>query len=407
MSERAVRVYRYEVVRFSGDNRKRWWFLCDAVRQMTNLFWREWESYHTQHDSHSIVSAFANDLADYRKKQRAEKPKLELQAVPTELSKRIYRKMADNFPAVHNRVAGLLQQAIRKKMTGKGSDGKWSMWQAILMDRQGRPSATRPQPIPFDSKSAKIVRSENGFDLQIRLTRLPSDKKACLSIEDSCGLKVKHGNGRAVIERVVSGEYKFCGSSLVYDEKNRKWFVNVCYQMPKASTTQGVGVARLFPSRAYPFVLMLNGRTIPLERLAEPTAHVRKTVMTNRWERKRGYQYASSNRKSHGRKRAMSGIEKLSLRWRHFTKSANHEVSKEVVRKCFEAGIGKLIFMQPGGDKAQNRMIATVGKVDGMRDKTAWDYAQLKSMLAYKCQDCGIQFEAKVYGVEGKAVAVA
>lgn len=406
MSDKAVRAHRFEVVGFSGDNRKRWWNLCDAVRQMTNLYWREWEAYHTQHGTPQVMRQFASDLAAYRKKERTEKPSLLVQAVPKQLAQRIYKMTCETFPEVHNRVASLCHQAVRKKMTGKDCEGRWQLWQSILMDRQGRPNARHPQPIPFDSRSAEIIQGEKGFELRIRLTRLPSDKKSCPSIEDSCRLKAR-GNGAAILRRVLSGEYKFCGSSLTYDDGKRKWYANVAYQMPVTEHQAGAGRAVFFPSKAYPFVLMIDGKSMPLERMAGHTEHVRKLVMTNRWSRKTGYKYGSSARKGRGRTRAMLPVEKLSERWRNYVKTANHQVSKEAVDTCFQRGVGELVFMQPLGEKAKGRMIANVGKVENCPDKTAWDFAQLKTMLAYKCQDLGIKFEVKQYGGESSVAAVA
>jgi len=400
-----VKTHRYEIVGWQGDPKEarlRWRAIADQCREIVNVIWQQWEVWHVQQGNDVAVQEFAASLRAYRNKEIADKPKLEVKCMPPELNKLIRKKITERFPGVHSRVRELLLNITAQRMVGKDVEGKWNIWVAVLLNRQGRPNATHDQPIPFDRQNTKPLKRVGekftNYELSINLTRLPGDKKNSPSIEDCVQLKSR-GSGAVIMRRIVDGEYKFCGSSIVYHQGKRKWFALVAYndhvenvENPLLDHTQK---AVLHPTRQSPWALWVGSRWQWFGGRGQYVASARHRLLTQRWSRQESYRHAGSANKGHGMRRALRPIDKLSNAWKDFCKTANHTLTTQVVNYCVEQGIGHLVYLQPCGDKRGTRFLAMTGKVEGREDSTGWDWSQVATMLAYKCKAVGIHLEVK------------
>jgi hypothetical protein len=402
-----VKVMRYEIVGWNGqpsEAKARWSATADKCREMANCIWQEWEAWHVQQGSHAKCLEYAEQLRAYRRKETKEKPKLEVVCMDPELSKHIYRVCADRFPSLHARIQVLLAQLVKKRMQGKDVEGRWNIWLAVLLNRQGRPNCTGDQPIPFDKANSSLAFRDDGtLALDIRVTRLPQDGKSAASIEDQVTLKAK-GSARVIAQRIVKGEWKFCGSSIVYASGKRKWYALVCYDMgeSEAGELNDKLHAVLTPGKESPWIVWHAGRYNWFGGRGRHVEAARRRLLTGRWSRQEGYRYAGSSNKGHGRERAMQGVAKLSRAWKDFTKTCNHQVTRDVIAWCQDRGIGRLVYLQPASDrKRTNRFLATAGKLD-RTDSTAWDWAQVGTMLNYKCKEAGIHLEVRKCDASGR-----
>jgi len=404
-----VKTHRFEIVGWSDkEARSRWMEISDQCREMVNVIWQQWEAWHVANGSDQKVMAFADELRKFRRNEIPTKPKLEVECMPSELSKRIYAKLTKRFPTVHARTRVLLQQLTLKRMTGKDVEGKWNIWIAVLLNRQGRPNATHHQPIPFDKASCKpfelVGEKYTNYELAIKLTRLPSDKKNSPSIEDKVQLKARKG-GAVIMRRICAGDYKFCGSSIMFNASNRKWFALIAYDDKVDGTDKEVGAhtATLIPARDRPWILWKGTRYEHFGGSGGYVAGARKRLLTNRWSRQENYKYAGSSNKGRGRQRAMAGVQRLSEAWKHFCKSANHATTKQIVDYCVANGVGHLIYLQPAEGKGDSRFLVKAGKTE-RHDSTGWDWAQVATMLSYKCKDHGIHLEVRKCGATGRKI---
>lgn len=402
-----VRTMRYEIVGWAGDPKDakaRWRRIADDCREIVNLIWQQWETWHIQQGSDLAARQW---LADYKRHMEAggakkDAPKLDVVCMPPVLSKRIYAAIKDRFPHVHTRTWGLLQQLTAKRMGGKDVEGRYKIWLAVLLNRQGRPNSTHDQPIPFDSKNSRpmsrIEGKHTNYALSVNLTRLYSDKKSCPSIEDAVQLKAR-GSGQSILARIESGEYTFKGSSIVYHSGKRKWFALIAYQMPVAAKADvdASRTAVVHPCKDRPWRLWINGRDLWVGGQGLHVAAVRRQLLTQRWSRQENYRRAGSSNKGHGRKRALDPIFKLSNRWRQFTKCYNEQVTAEIVRRCVEQRIGRVVYLKPADDRRDSRFLVHAGK-QGKNDSTGWDWAQFGSRLSDKCKAVGIHLEIRECG---------
>ena len=400
----SVKTMRYEIVGWQGDpkeSRQRWRGIADQCREIVNVIWQQWEVWHVAKGSDVAVQFFADQLRAFRNKEINEKPKLDVKCMPPELNKLIRKKITERFPDVHSRVRELLLNITAQRMVGKDVEGKWNIWVAVLLNRQGRPNATHEQPIPFDRQNTKPLKrvgeKYTNYELKINLTRLPSDKKNSPSIEDCVQLKAR-GSGLAIIQRIVGGEYKFCGSSIVYHQGKRKWFALVAYNDNRESADiqlDHLKKAVLHPLRNSPWALWHNSRYQWFGGRGEYVAAARKRLLTQRWSRQDSYRYAGSANKGHGLQRAIGGVTALSRAWKDFCKTANHTLTASVVKYCVDNRIGHLVYLQPTESQRDGRFLSRAGKVEGREDSTGWDWSQVSTMLAYKCKSAGIHLEVK------------
>ena len=218
-----------------------------------------------------------------------------------------------------------------------------------------------------------------------------------------------------VLRRIMSGDYKFCGSKISYNKARRKWFVMVCWKslIEEEKKAAGEHEATIEPGMSYPWDFTINDKIVPLcVGTGADVAGVRRQLLTQRWQRQECYRHGSSSMRGHGRGRAMVGTEKLSTSWKEFVKLKNHKASTRVVELCVERGVGRLVYRQPTGDAKDSLLLSTAGKIEGREDSTSWDYAQFAAFLGYKCKDAGIHLEVvKVESLDdevtcGESVAV-
>lgn len=407
----ATRTQRYELVSFNGDKKEitgRWHEISNAVQEMTNAWWRHWEAWHTQHGSSEKLLEFASDLKKWHETKQGEKPKLSLKPIPSELSQSLSKVLGGGWPHIIERTRGLLSQILSKNLTKKDLDGRWRQWQSILMNRQGRPNCTRSQPIPFDSRTSDIqpIEGEKNYQFKVRLSLVAKGK----SLTDRCQLFVKRPNdlGGVVLSRIVSGAYKFCGSSIVWNEAKKKWFALITYQMPITPPVAGDGVATFYPSKSSAWALIHGSRVREFNDAGHVAGHIRQSLNNQKWSRNRKERFKSSNSRGHGRGRAQGWQQKLSKKWVDSVNTINHQVSSDVVKHCQQNGIGLLIYLQPDDERRATRFLTNVGKDAHREDATAWDYADMATKLAYKCQEAGIALEVRKSGKSegGAAVAV-
>ena len=85
----------------------------------------------------------------------------------------------------------------------------------------------------------------------------------------------------------------------------------------------------------------------------------------------------------------MSIWTKLSSKWLDFTKRYNHQCSRTIIDICKRESAGKVIYHQPTSDV--KTFLAEAG--NDFRSAMSWEWFQVGSMLAYKCDGEGIEYE--------------
>jgi hypothetical protein len=396
-----MRVSSFEVSKVDGDwceVTARWHKTSDACRGVANLFWQSWVSWHFQKDSESKLRKWL-DCRESKGKRAAKK--CPVHCYPAELSRCTYGEASRRFPELaKGEIVLILNRLSSGLKSRKASRGSLPGWSAILLHHESHPSFTQSYPILFDKGNTTTVfeppaKPGENWHVSIRVSRREENGRGVTyndRMEVWCqGRKVQ--SQVAILRRIASGEYSFKGSQLQYCRSKRKWFLKLCYEMPRpvVSALDPAQVATLRAHDARPWELLLpSGMRIPGGH-GGYVAPVRRQLLMQRWQRRANYENAGHANKGHGRTRAGAGPQwKLQQRWKNFVKRVNSGVATEVLKACTAANCGTLVYEQPDGEFRETRFLASAGKVEGKRDATGWDWFQVRTMLEQRAPDYGV-----------------
>lgn len=395
-----VRAAKIEIFKFSPERRDAWKELSVQMQRMQNRLWQIWIVHHANNGSADKLREHFDRFKKWKETGEGEKPQWPCKALDKPLtdsshSDSFYRILSSEFPDVNARTRGLVANAWQSKLNKrKAANGSLPGWVSILFANESVPSFTRPQPIVFDHQNAKLIRDGDKYFVELRIERLTETGKSVVERCELMLLKRKCRGMRAVVDKCLSGEYAWKGSSLVFDRG--KWFALISYEMPKKVREElDAGQAIIIrPGRRFPWRVKFPGsRSGTYGGNGQHVVIARRRIETEREQRKEHYRWAGSNQKGAGRKRAEAVWVKLSSRWKDFVKRYNTEVCRRIVSKAVYSGIGKIIYIQPVNRSKDSRYLSTAGTTKDSR--TTWDYFQFGAILASMCEKEGIECEVK------------
>lgn len=395
----AVRTVKVEIFGFAPDRRDAWKHLAVQCQRMTNRLWQIWLCHHAGRGSAAQLRDYYDGLSSWLEDKTKQKPIFPCKAADAPLTvssdpQSFYRILSAEFPDVNVRTRGLLTNAWQSLLgSRKAATGSKPGWVAILLGYESLPSFTRPLPIPFDHDNAKLMKDGSRYVVELRIERLADSGK---SVVERCELmlrKRKSASVRAIMDRILDGQYKWKGSNLLFDRG--KWFVVICYEMPAVKSVALNPDKTLFvrPGRMNPWRVMIGGESWNFGGNGVHVEHARRAIIRERNSRKQHYRWAGSNQKGRGDKRAMAVWTKLHSRWRDFTKRYNHEVTRQLINLAKSRGCGRIVYLQPKDRIRSSRLLSRCGNDD--RSSMLWDYFQFGSLLAAKCEAEGIEYGAK------------
>ena len=410
-----IRMTRIEVYKFcNGDKvrRRAWRQLASRVQMMTNRMWQIWLVWHINNGSADKLRVHFEAFNKWKesnvgkKKKVGKKPEWPVKAIPNELfsskfPESVYRIISHEFPDIACRTRVLAEKRWRDTLNKrKSSSGSLPGWVAILFSCEAQPSFTHPLPIPFDKCSGSGFRKdkEKNYWLDVRVERL-GDRE---NFDDSLQLMLNRRNARytrGIVDKVISGDYDFKGSMLKLDDRNGKWFVLLSYTSPPVShIVDPSKKIHLVPGKNSPWVAFTTKSGLrDAWRFGGSGRHVtyfRSQLQANRWGRQEQYRWAGSVQKGRGSRRAKAIWTKLSSRWRHFTKKYNEIVATRVVEVAVSRGIGTVVYHQPKESQRDKCFLFKSGR--DKKSPMTWDWFQMKSLLASRCEACGVNFETAV-----------
>lgn len=396
MSEKAVRIYRFQVLRPDGGDTdyKVWHKLTEECQQIANGVWRQWLVHHEKAGTAKLIREY---LA--KPKETRGKPE-HIKCIPPGA---FYKPSAAAHPNVNVLTVNTITNTTCKKIGKlKSIRGSLPGWWSVLLDQQGYPSMTNRVPIPFIPKQCRIREPEDAKDdwkVELDIGRVPptEGKKQGKSQTFIVPIKTKHkgaGNANAILRNVISGHWKFCGSNLVYDRNLNKWFLMLAYQQPKETLELDANkTAYVRAESDRPLTLDVpdgKGRYSKwiMDR-GQSVGAVRRQLQMQRKARQANYRHAAKSTKGHGRRRATQAWEgKIHQRWLSFVKNFNRQAARQIVDECIRRKIGAIQYEQPTFNKG---LFLPMAGVVEERSCAGWSWYELGQAIEQAASKVGIK----------------
>ena len=203
---------------------------------------------------------------------------------------------------------------------------------------------------------------------------------------------------KAIWDRLLSGEYKLGQVQLLWKKRLRKWFVNISYifdVQPDAGldskTRVGVDLGVTVP-----VCLALNNEFAREFITGDDIDAFRRQLDRRRRSLRRNERKVLERRKGHGKNHKLASIEKLQELEDNFRRTANHRLSKAVVKFARDHHAGVIVMEDLSGlreRKIQERIEEEEAGKSGNRFLENWNYFELQTMIKQKAEEVGISVE--------------
>lgn len=403
----AIRVAKFEVDTVDGadwkETTQRWFATMDLCRRASNLYYETWLAWHVQNQSSLKIEKWLENRKVIGVKEAGKCPVECIKSPPKGLKPKgsdrlayltcvLYDNLTNRYPSLNASLVTLLMQTLRGSLTsGKAASGSLPKWTSILLHNEGMPMFTkREYPIPFGRQTSTLITDGADRYVEIESWRMPVAGKATnIVVTDKIRIRTTGKRCRdhaKKFDKISSGEWKFKGSELVYDAKCGKWMLLLCHQCPsRVASVDQSKTAYLLPSRKVPFLVKTRGvRPLWLQGRGGHITATRERVWAKRSEMNVGSRKTMTLRNGHGRKAASKWRAKWATTWRYFVMRVNHQVSHDAVDWCVTNGVGTLVYLKPNGRTAETRFVS------GNFKNSTWEFFDLGTKLAYKCQERGI-----------------
>lgn len=189
-------------------------------------------------------------------------------------------------------------------------------------------------------------------------------------------------NNKVIIERCLSGEYKFCGSSIMIDDNAKCFYLYMTIQLPQEENNLDKDkVCYAILSVANPIVAQIDDSKWTYE------IGTMEEFMYRRRQIQEALKRAQINAKysvgGKGRKRKCQAIERFTNKEENYVRTKMHEYSRRLVDYAVKNGCGVIRLCnndeQSEKDKSDELLLRN------------WSYHGLREMIAYKCKKAGIE----------------
>lgn len=201
---------------------------------------------------------------------------------------------------------------------------------------------------------------------------------------------------KAILRKVVSGEWKLCDSKVVY--KRDGWYYQLTYKQPQKSLNlnrSNIATLLMNPSTAsHPLTIRFvteRQRTLSWQ-LGDANALLAeyKRLETRRAAIQTRYKTASSGRKGHGRQRAYRSQKPLTRKMNDLHEVFTNYVVASIVKFCTRFDCGTVIYREPSLFLRDFSWFA--------KNKMTYNWTSLLNKLKHKLWLNGIDLEVRRMG---------
>lgn len=265
----------------------------------------------------------------------------------------------------------------------------------IMAGKVSVPSMDAGQPIDVYAKGITLhhIDGDKG-DYVATLSLLNNKAKAVLSLPSGridMVLKTSDKTQTAILDRCLSGEYRVCGSQLVYEaagkekkgkkDKPKVWLY-LCYGFePEAPELDDSRIMGIDLGMKLPAVMAFNFNDKKYEVIDDNRILDRKIRLDKMLSiSKHQCQWRCDGNSGHGRKKKVDVYERYSHKSHNLSMDINHQWSKYIVETAVKNKCGVIQMEDLSGIKASRQNF--LGN---------WTYYDLQQKITYKAEEKGIK----------------
>ncbi|MCL2053139.1 MAG: RNA-guided endonuclease TnpB family protein [Oscillospiraceae bacterium] len=237
----------------------------------------------------------------------------------------------------------------------------------------------------------QIYYDEDNKDYGAKLFLLSHSYAKELGIKSSNGfdykLLVGDDSSRAIIERIIAGEYKISASNLKWDKRKKKWYLLLCYSFTEKRTTSydpkeyennvmGINFGVICP-----MYMSFNHCKNRYNIEANEIEAFRKQVEARRIALRRQRKYCGDGSIGHGKNKRNSPAMKIDDKIARFRDTCNHKYARYAVDMAIKHQCGIIVIED---------LTSIAEKEERLFLKT-WSYYDLQNKIEYKAKEAGIK----------------
>ncbi|MFW6024843.1 MAG: RNA-guided endonuclease InsQ/TnpB family protein [Candidatus Woesearchaeota archaeon] len=260
----------------------------------------------------------------------------------------------------------------------------------VLLGNCAPPVFKKDCPIDIVKKAMEIYNEDKCYMVNLSLLSLKSRKELEMkSGQILVKLKVGDNTQKAILDRILNGEYKLSASQII--ERKNKWFLNITYQFeskPKKLNENkilgidlgvtNVATMQIFDAKKQKYQrLKFNECMIDGKELI----HFRQSTEARKRELQKASKWAGNGRCGHGYKTRMKPVNKLGDKIAKFRDTYNHKISKYIVNMAVKNQCAVIQMENLKGFTGLNKE----------KFLSNWSYYDLQEKIEYKAKEQGIE----------------
>lgn len=241
------------------------------------------------------------------------------------------------------------------------------------------------QPLDLHNDCIKLeyVKNDKGGDFYIKINLFKTAKVKELNYKNgqiNFRMIVKDNSTRTILERCFDGIYKISASQLIYDDKKKKWKINLSYKFESVLNHNlekdkilGVDMGIVLPICA-----SVNGSKERLTVSGGEIEEFRRRVEARKKSLGKQTKYCGDGRIGHGRNTRCKPVYKIEDKIARFRDTTNHKYSREVINYAVKNNCGVIQMENLEGINTNNTFLKN------------WSYFDLQTKIKYKAEEVGI-----------------
>lgn len=270
-------------------------------------------------------------------------------------------------------------------------DKKWKNdLKDVLNGTKSIPNFKRDLPIELhnkqfmDSKKNYRIFNENEkYSTTINLTTVDYAKEIGLTDGNiHLELIVKDNYQKAIVNRLISREYKLSMSKMQYDKNKKKWFLLLCYSFEaKKKELDKSKVLGIDVGINVPAMCAISDDNWFKQHIgnAEEVRMFEKQVMARKKRLQQSCLWAGEGSVGHGRKTRTKRVDKIGEKISNYKSHKNHCWSREIVNIAIANNCGTIQMEDLSGIASNNLFLKT------------WTYFDLQTKIENKAKEVGIE----------------